>query len=240
METLTHQIFVAAFFIFLGYYVVLAVYYLILGLVGFAVGHQRGEEDAEEDYRLLAASSFTLPVSIILPAHNEEAWIADSLQSLLNLNYPEFEIVVVDDCSTDRTLEILKERLELVIARMRLDQQRLRGGYGPQVEVPADRLKRELDELKSRLAALDNEITPLARGSAELGNAHWGPLLRAGNDKSHLARQIERSADAYTSRVSNFLYVTPFGYLRSPRGSLPHDPEVVAVTADPDRGGEGG
>ena len=114
METLTHQIFVAAFFIFLGYYVVLAVYYLILGLVGFAVGHQRGEEDAEEDYRLLAASSFTLPVSIILPAHNEEAWIADSLQSLLNLNYPEFEIVVVDDCSTDRTLEILKERLELV------------------------------------------------------------------------------------------------------------------------------
>jgi cellulose synthase/poly-beta-1,6-N-acetylglucosamine synthase-like glycosyltransferase len=114
METFTHQMFIVAFFIFLGYYVVLAVYYLVLGLVGFAVGHQRGEEDAEEDYRLLAASSFTLPVSIILPAHNEEAWIADSLQSLLNLNYPEFEIVVVDDCSTDRTLEILKERLELV------------------------------------------------------------------------------------------------------------------------------
>ena len=133
-----------------------------------------------------------------------------------------------------------KERLEGVIAKMRLDQQRVRGGYGPQVAVPADVLKRELDDLKSRLAALDNEITPLARGSAELGNAHWGPLLRAGNDKSHLARQIERSADVYTSRVSNFLHVTPFGYLRSPRGSLPHDPEVIAVTADPDRGGDAG
>ena len=56
-----------------------------------------------------------------------------------------------------------------------------------------------------------------------MGNPHWGPLLRAGNDKSLLAAQVERSADVYTSRVSNFLFVTPFAYLRSPRGSLPHD-----------------
>jgi hypothetical protein len=57
-----------------------------------------------------------------------------------------------------------------------------------------------------------------------VGNASWGPLLRAGNDKSHLARQIERHADVYTSRVSNLVHATPFAYLRSPRGSLPHDP----------------
>ena len=53
----------------------------------------------------------------------------------------------------------------------------------------------------------------------------WGPLLRAGNDKSHLARQIERSADIYTSRVSNFLYHTPFAYLRAAGGGLPHEAE---------------
>ena len=47
--------------------------------------------------------------------------------------------------------------------------------------------------------------------------------MRAGNDKSHLARQVERYADIYTSRVSNFLYETPFAYLRAPRGTLPHD-----------------
>ena len=113
METLIHQFFVYAFFFFLGYYVVLAVYYLILGLIGFVVGHKRGQEDTEEDYRALATSSFTTPVSIILPAHNEEAWIVDSLQCLRHLNYPEYEIVVVDDCSTDRTLDILKQMLDL-------------------------------------------------------------------------------------------------------------------------------
>ncbi len=68
------------------------------------------------------------------------------------------------------------------------------------------------------------EIAPLARAATELTNGRWGLLTRAGNDKSHLARQVERYADVYTSRVSNFLYATPFVYLRSPRGSLPHDP----------------
>ncbi len=48
--------------------------------------------------------------------------------------------------------------------------------------------------------------------------------MRAGNDKSLLTRQVERSADIYTSRVSNFLLRTPFAFLRSPRGSMPHDP----------------
>ena len=81
-----------------------------------------------------------------------------------------------------------------------------------------------MQTLKSDLGALDLRIAPLAREAGELGNAQWGPLMRAGNDKSFLARQIERRADLYLSRVSNLLHQTPFGYLRAPRGSLPHDP----------------
>jgi hypothetical protein len=79
-------------------------------------------------------------------------------------------------------------------------------------------------DLKARLQTLDPEIAPLAQAASELLHPHWGLMTRAGNDKSHLARQIERYADIYTSRVSNFLALTPFVYLRSPRGSLPHDP----------------
>ena len=78
--------------------------------------------------------------------------------------------------------------------------------------------------LQRLLLALDAEIGPLAKIGTELTNARWGLLTRAGNDKSHLTRQIERYADIYTSRVSNFLYATPYAYFRSPRGNLPHDP----------------
>ena len=85
-------------------------------------------------------------------------------------------------------------------------------------------LDRNFHKLRSKLTALDELISPLARTASELDNERWGLVMRTGNDKSHIARQVERHADIYTSRVSNFLYATPFEYFRSPRGSLPHDP----------------
>jgi HAD superfamily 5'-nucleotidase-like hydrolase len=117
-----------------------------------------------------------------------------------------------------------KERLEAQLSMARLGLQRLRGGYGPQPREDAPRLEARIQELRNQLVPLDAEIAPMARAAGELTNSRWGLLTRAGNDKSHLARQVERYADVYTSRVSNFLHATPFVYLRSPRGSLPHDP----------------
>ena len=117
-----------------------------------------------------------------------------------------------------------KERLESQFSQTRLALQRLKGAYGPAGPCDAAQLEARLTELRARLLPLDGEIAPLARAATELTNSRWGLLTRAGNDKSHLARQVERYADVYTSRVSNFLHATPFVYLRSPRGSLPHDP----------------
>ncbi len=117
-----------------------------------------------------------------------------------------------------------KVRLEERYSALRLDLQRLREGYGPQPKATEEEISAEIDALRETLVALDARIAPLAKANSELVNPRWGPLMRAGNDKSHLARQVERYADVYTSRVSNFLHHTPFVYLRSPRGSLPHDP----------------
>ena len=51
-------------------------------------------------------------VSIILPARNEEKYIKNSVDSLLNQDYPNFELILVNDKSTDRTLDILKQYSE--------------------------------------------------------------------------------------------------------------------------------
>jgi 5'-nucleotidase len=117
-----------------------------------------------------------------------------------------------------------KEALEAEQARLRLWLQRKRDGYGPEVADSDAAIEAQMHELRARLVALDAEIAPLAKAATAVLNPRWGLLTRAGNDKSHLARQIERYADIYTSRVSNLLYATPFVYLRSRRGSLPHDP----------------
>jgi hypothetical protein len=124
-----------------------------------------------------------------------------------------------------------KERLEAESCQLRLELQRRKQGYGPrQASPPDDQLHARVFELRTQLEALDAEIGPLARAGSELANPIWGLLTRAGNDKSHLARQVERYSDIYTSRVSNFLFATPFVYLRSPRGSLPHDPSIPGGT----------
>jgi hypothetical protein len=119
-----------------------------------------------------------------------------------------------------------KEQLDREQAALRLALQRIEH----RLPVPAGAvgnahtIHERLRALRVASEALEQRIGPLAKRSGELGHARWGPLMRAGNDKSRLARQIERHADVYTSRVSNLLFLTPFGYLRAARGSLPHDP----------------
>jgi 5'-nucleotidase len=125
---------------------------------------------------------------------------------------------------------VVKERLEAEACQLRLEMQRRRLQYGPRSEMSEEQLLARLATLRTELEAMDAELGPMARAAGELSNPHWGLLTRAGNDKSHLARQVERYADIYTSRVSNFLFATPFVYLRSPRGSLPHDPNVPGGT----------
>ncbi|WLT32519.1 HAD-IG family 5'-nucleotidase [Geothrix sp. PMB-07] len=117
-----------------------------------------------------------------------------------------------------------KETLEARLSRARLVLQRLRGTQPKPTRADESEAETRVHELRNRLLALDAEIAPLAKAGTELTNARWGLLTRAGNDKSHLTRQIERYADIYTSRVSNFLHATPYAYFRSPRGNLPHDP----------------
>jgi len=119
-----------------------------------------------------------------------------------------------------------KVRLETAHSRARLALQRLQQNYGEQPAANADEIAAEIARLRTETEELDGRIAPLAREASELENPSWGALLRAGNDKSHLARQIEGSADVYTSRVSNFLFATPFAYLRSRRGTMPHDPLI--------------
>ena len=116
-----------------------------------------------------------------------------------------------------------KEEMEAAYATLRLDLQRARQDYGPDPGRSAARIEKKLARLREETAALDAQIAPLAQAAGRLLNPNWGPLMRTGNDKSHLARQVERYADVYTARVSNFLAYTPFAYLRSHRGTLPHD-----------------
>ena len=122
-----------------------------------------------------------------------------------------------------RELMAQKTTIDARLAHLRLVRQRAQHRYGPAPAAGADNLEASIRSVNEESQELDSRISPLAKASGEMGNPTWGPLMRAGNDKSLFARQVERYADIYTSRVSNFLATTPFAYLRAARGSLPHD-----------------
>ncbi len=119
---------------------------------------------------------------------------------------------------------VRKDQLDWQTAQARQLLQRKRASRLPTPAVDEAAIKKELQRLRAETMALDRELSPLAVAASSHPNRRWGLLMRTGNDKSLMARHVERHADVYTSRVSNFLFETPHAYLRSSRGSLPHDP----------------
>lgn len=67
----------------------------------------------QEMFKSILPSDYYLPISIIVPAYNEEVTVADTVRSLLTLEYRAYEIIVVDDGSKDRTSEVLAETFDM-------------------------------------------------------------------------------------------------------------------------------
>ncbi len=95
------------------YFLILAAVYLVLMLISaWSVSSGVLSASAVED-EFVKNLPVLPPVSLIVPAYNEEKCIVDTVRSLLKLNYPATEIIVVDDGSTDGTLQELITTFDL-------------------------------------------------------------------------------------------------------------------------------
>jgi cellulose synthase/poly-beta-1,6-N-acetylglucosamine synthase-like glycosyltransferase len=87
----------------------------------------------QDDFDALSSSRFTIPVSIVVPAYDEEVVIESTVRSLLALDYPSFEVIVVNDGSRDGTLALLQRAFDLEPREMffqrRFRSRVVRGAY---------------------------------------------------------------------------------------------------------------
>lgn len=99
--------------IILIYVLFITVFYIVMMAFAYQALSKRKLLDDEMLDDDLRTNLFTKPVSILVPAYNEEAGIVESLHSLINLRYPESEIIVIDDGSKDSTAETVIESFSM-------------------------------------------------------------------------------------------------------------------------------
>uniref|UniRef100_A0A1D1YCH6 Cytosolic purine 5'-nucleotidase n=1 Tax=Anthurium amnicola TaxID=1678845 RepID=A0A1D1YCH6_9ARAE len=142
----------------------------------------------------------------------------------------EFNALIHGQSDRTELIELMcqKEIVGDLFNQLRLALQRRTKGRPAQTLAATKMDDQELTETMQRLLIvmqrLDQKIAPMLEEDGKHFNSRWGYLSRTGLwDKSHLTRQIEKYADIYTSRVSNFLNYTPFMYFRSQEQTLAHD-----------------
>lgn len=88
-------------------------FYLILGFLAVKkiITYKTYNSEKDEDYIL--DSPLAPGISVVAPAYNEEVTIISNVHSLLSLIYPEFEVIIINDGSKDKTLKLLIDEFEL-------------------------------------------------------------------------------------------------------------------------------
>ncbi len=107
-------------FYFYGYVVffysmgLIVSYVVLMWLAGIGIVRRKRGGMSLYAKEIIDSSPYTPGVSIIAPAYNEERTIVENVNSLLGQEYPTFEVIIVNDGSRDKTLELLIENFSLV------------------------------------------------------------------------------------------------------------------------------
>ncbi|KAA5532179.1 glycosyltransferase family 2 protein [Taibaiella lutea] len=126
---------------------VLLVIYALLALLSYMAIRVFLQKETYTDYSDLLSSDLAPGISVLAPAYNEGLSIIMNVQSLLTLNYPVFEIILVNDGSTDNSMEQLIKEFELV---------RVDFAYNPKIRTkPINNIYRSTNTAFSKLTVID-------------------------------------------------------------------------------------
>ena len=107
--------------------------YLLLGIFSAVALRKYLRKNSYVNYNSLVSSPLSPKISIIAPAFNESKSIIDNVRTLLSLYYNNFEVILVNDGSTDNTFEKIREEYALTKVNYYFDYlipcERIRGVY---------------------------------------------------------------------------------------------------------------
>lgn len=199
------------------YLFVLNSVYLLTSLISFGALRRYSRRLKSINIEHLLNSAGAPPISLLVPSFNEENTCIESIRALLNLQYPDYEILVINDGSKDATLQRLKEAYQLEpISRM------------PLTDIPTRPIKRVYrSERFPNLWVIDKE------------NGGKADALNVGINFSHTPLFCAIDADSLLERDALLRVVRPFlengetiaagGIVRIANGCKVQRGEVVEV-----------
>jgi cellulose synthase/poly-beta-1,6-N-acetylglucosamine synthase-like glycosyltransferase len=150
------------------YFLLSNIFYLALLITAIFASLRHRRRLSSLRLETLELSPFTPPISILIPAHNEQANIVENVGALLTLDYPSLELIVVNDGSTDETLSCLTSAFRLRPANLL---------YLPQVDCAPVRAVYASDA-DPRLIVLDKQAGGTKADATNAGlNAATGPYV---------------------------------------------------------------
>lgn len=101
-------------YIVLYYVLTINTFYALLFIVAVRALYVDRKKKKYWSYVDMASSSYTPPLSLLVPCYNEAETVVDNVKALLSLEYNEFELIIVNDGSKDRTLQELIDEFNLI------------------------------------------------------------------------------------------------------------------------------
>jgi hypothetical protein len=164
--------------------------YLLLGIASAVALRKYIRKNSYINYNSLVLSPLSPKISIIAPAFNESKTIIDNIRTLLSLYYNNFEVIIVNDGSTDTTFDLVKEAYDLV-----------RVNYYFDYRIPCERVKgvyRSKNPSYNRLTVIDKV------------NGGKADSLNAGINICHSDLFVSIDADSIIEADSILKLVKPF------------------------------
>jgi HAD superfamily 5'-nucleotidase-like hydrolase len=128
---------------------------------------------------------------------------------------PEMEGLAKSAPTMAKINTLMREKADL---EHRIDQH-----YDQEIEKGRKPNKEKVQPHLKKIAMIDTKISELIRSHTQHFNPFWGETMRAGQEPSRLAGQIEKYACIYMAKISDFIDYSPRMYFRPKKKPLPHD-----------------
>jgi HAD superfamily 5'-nucleotidase-like hydrolase len=124
---------------------------------------------------------------------------------------------------TNQETESLNQEIDLLMRKKEPLEDELTDLMTRKIEDQASVDEQKIELLQKQISEVDAHISTLIKRQQSHYNEHWGQLMRAGNEESYFAYQVDRYACVYMAKLADLLELSPRTYFRAPRRPLAHE-----------------